>query len=259
MEWPSLVAEDEALAQLLLWVALGEAAVLLAVVVPVLVTVQRHYGQWLVLRTRGNVYTTCMTLSAPLQIALALATVVVCAHYGPGTEVAALVLTAAQQLLAFAVTGVLMARQLILGVIFGTAPFAGHRPNDMARPLALKAGRVYVLVPLATTLLWASLGLVPQLVLALNSNAISVRAAAICAVTAALLVSGFYGVVVVRNRTIHMTAFCDYRTNIATFVLMIALTVVSASVTILYASAHNYWLSSYGIRSCVFSRKAVSA
>jgi hypothetical protein len=219
--------EDAVLAQLLLWVLVGEIVLSVPLVVAIVATVQRHYERWLVFRSRGLWYTRCLSIGPFVQFALSLS-LALAGLYTPWAPqaVGLAVLGTFEELWLILLTGVVIGRQVVLSIVFRTLPVATPR-TVVPTPLATSPHH-FLLVPLGVVLLWALLSILPQL-LALYGAMPPDGAAILTYITAAVVVA-LYAVPALCNRTIPMPLFCDYRANLITFA---ALVVVSVGLSVL--------------------------
>ena len=189
-----------------------------------------------------------MTFAPPVQIFLSLTAVILCVHRDlDRTSPVLLTLVIAEQVSLFALSGVIIARQLILSQIFQTLPW---QERNLMRPLAVRGTVVYLAVCTSVTLLWVFLASIPQALM--NFNIVTPQLASATTLVAAVIVAVFYGLVVVCNRLIPLSVFCDYATNIVTFCMMVVLVVASACINNLYYFPNDLWQSNVALRSVLY-------
>jgi len=241
-------AADVASATILMWITVAVVVLLGGALVPLMATVHRHYARWLVFRARGRFYTQCLTWMPPAQYALSLAAVILCVQRElDRTSPALLALVVAEQICLFALCGVIIARQVVLSQIFQTLPWQ-HR--DLLRALAVRSTPIFLGVMGGVCLVWITLATVPQALMAFGI--VGAPVASVSTLLAAALVASLYALVVVCNRHIQLTAFCDYGTNIATFCMMVVLTVATACVNTVYYYPNGLWQSNVALRSLLY-------
>jgi len=236
---------DEALTTILFWVVVGELAVLVPVVTAFLVTVQRHYRRWLVLRSRGLWYTRCLLWGPYVQFAICFALAFTCMYIQWDHRSPALAaLTVCEEAVLFFLTGVVIARQLVLATIFQTLPW--HRPNSLKTVTINRS--VFVAIPIVLTFVWLCVsGLATQL---LVFGVISEDAGSTLIYVATTAVVLLYAFPAFANRRIPMMLFCDYWANVATFILVFLVILGVGCASSIYLVPNSYWLAYRIARTC---------
>ena len=243
-------AQDVALSQLLLWVLLGEIAVLLPIVLAVAVTVHVNYDRWLILRSRGVWYTRVLSWGPLVQFALSLALALTCVYAGWTAQSAGLaVLGAVEETWLFFLTGAVIARQFILALVFNTLPGRRRHRGGVATYTTMGPNH-FLLVPLAVTLIWIVFGEVPQQLMAFGVLPAAITSTITYLAVAAVVL--LYAVPAFANRSIPMVLFCDYRANVLTFVILVIVSIGISCLNGIYLFPQGYLLALRVARSCAY-------
>jgi len=239
--------EDVVLTRQLLWVLVAEIAVLAPAVLAVVITVHRNYARWLIFRSRGVWYTWLLSWGPFVQFALSLSLAITCVVVAwPPESVGGAVLGAVEETWLFFMTGVVIARQLILAVLFNTLP--GRRRHAVTEMNI--APHHLLFVPVGVALLWVVFGEVPQLLANFDVLPSAITSTITYLATAAVVL--LYAVPAFANRDIPMTLFCDYRANVLTFVLLVLVSIGISCLNAIYLYPNGYYLALPVARSCAY-------
>ena len=240
-------AADVALTASLAWALVGEALVAVPLLILIAVTVNRNFDRWLIIKSRGIWYIRCLTYGPFVQLVLSMTVAFTCWQLQWSQTAPALAaLTIAEETCLAFMTGVMVARQLVLAIVFRTLP--GQRASTVHAMNVTPA--FFLIVPILVAAFWILLGEIPQQLAIFGVMSLTVSSIMTYLVAAVIVL--LYAVPAFANREIPMEIFCDYWPNVVTFSVLVIATVTVSCINSLVLVPAGYLLAYRAARSVAY-------